>query len=73
MASDRQLSRISLRPDQILEVQFGPWMEPSPEMLRLPGVNAWWQQLRLSRERDISTFNKLINNLRLSEIDGGAP
>lgn len=66
MASDRQLSRISLRPDQILEVQLGPWPAPPQEMLKLPGVNAWWQEFRLARERDINSIERMLNNLNRS-------
>jgi len=63
MASDRQLSRIARRPDQILEVQWGPIPEPPPEMERLPGIRSWFQQLKLSRERDISSIERMLNNL----------
>lgn len=62
----QQLSRTALRRDQILEVQFSPWPEPPPEMLRLPGVQTWWNEMKLVRERDITTFKKLINNLGIA-------
>lgn len=68
MASDRQLSRIALRRDQILEVQFGPWPDPPPEMSRLPGVNNWWQQLKLARERDVNSIDRMLNNLNQSAL-----
>lgn len=63
MASDRQLSRISLRKDQILQVQFGPWNDPPPEMAKLPGVNPWWNEMKLARERDIATIERMLNNI----------
>jgi hypothetical protein len=63
MATDRQLSRIARRPDQILEVQWGPIPEPPPEMEKLPGIRSWFQQLKLSRERDISSIERMLNNL----------
>lgn len=66
MADARQLSRISLRRDQILEVQFTNWPDPPPEMLRLPGVQKWWDEMKLCRERDINTLQKLINNLGIA-------
>lgn len=78
MATDpeRQLSRIALRQDQILEIQFGPWQDPGPEVLRIPGMNVWWNQMKLARERDIASFARLINNFsssRFTVIDGGGP
>jgi len=66
MGDPRQLSRIALRKDQILEVQFTNWPEPPPEMLRLPGVQTWWNEMKLCRERDINTMQKLINNLGIA-------
>lgn len=66
MPTSTQLSRIALRRDQILEVQFSPWPEPSPAMLKLPGVQEWWNQMKLARERDINTLQKLINNLGIA-------
>jgi len=73
MAAAQQLSRIALRRDQILEVQFGNWPEPLPEMLRLPGIQTWWNEMRLCRERDIQTFKAMNNNLGQANIDGGGP
>lgn len=64
MGSQRQLSRIALRKDQILEVQFGPIPEPPPEMAKLPGVETWFSQLKISRERDISSIDRMLSNLR---------
>lgn len=66
MATDLQLRRLSLRKDQILEVQFGPWPDPPEQMLRLPGVQTWWNEMKLARERDINTMHKLINNLGIA-------
>lgn len=66
MASPLQLSRTALRRDQILEVQFAPWPEPPPQLLKMPGFNEWWQQMKLVRERDIHTMQRLINNLGIA-------
>ena len=66
MPTSAQVSRIALRRDQILEVQFSPWPEPSPQMLKLPGVQEWWNEMKLARERDINTLQKLINNLGIA-------
>ena len=63
MATNLQLSRIAKRRDQVLEVQFGPIPEPPPEMEKLPGITTWFQQLKLSRERDVSSIERMLNNL----------
>lgn len=72
MPTSRQLSRISLRTDQVLEVQFSPWPVPLPQLLKLPGFSQWWDELKLARERDIQTFNAMKNNLGRT-VDGGTP
>jgi len=66
MASDTDLSRISLRRDKVLELQFSTWPEPPPEMLKLPGVATWWAQMKLVRERDIVSMRTFINNLGIA-------
>lgn len=73
MGDPLELSRRSLRQDQILELHFPPWPEPSPEMMKLPGVSAWWTQMRISRERDIQSFHRLVNNLQISSNQTGTP
>jgi hypothetical protein len=66
MPTSKQINRIALRKDQVLEVQLGPWPEPPPEMLKLPGIQAWWLEMKLARNRDIDTFNRIINNLGIA-------
>ena len=76
MGNARQLARISLRPDKVLEPPHMPaWPEPPPAMLKLPGVNEWWSNMRRVREQDIDAYNRFINNLlsQLTVIDGGTP
>lgn len=63
MGDATALSRKSLRPDQILELHLTPFPDPPPEMMKLPGVAAWWQQMRLTRERDMQALHRLVNNL----------
>lgn len=60
------LSRKALRRDQILSIQFAPWPEPPPEMMRLPGVRQWWQDMTLARDRDIQTMFRMVNNLQIA-------
>lgn len=60
MGDARQLSRLSLRTDQILELHFTPLPEPPPEMMKLPGVRSWFEQLKIMRERDVQALNRLV-------------
>lgn len=66
MPTDIDLSRIAKRRDQILEVQFAPMPEAPPQLLRLPGFQEFYLNLKLLRERDIQTFQNLINNLGIA-------
>ena len=66
MGDARQLSRKSLRGDQLLEFHLEPMPEPPPAMLKLPGVREWYASLRLMRERDNAMFYRLVNNLGIS-------
>lgn len=59
------LSRISLRQDQILELHWSPLPEPPPNMMKLPGVAEWWAQMKLARERDVQSFHRLVVNLQI--------
>lgn len=62
-AKEISLSRISLKPDRVLEIQFDRLPDPPPEMLKLPGVAYWWHQMKLTRERDINALTRLVNNI----------
>lgn len=66
MATAKDISRKSLRRDQVLEVHFMPWPEPPPNMLKLPGVAEWWNGMKLARERDTQALHRLINNLGIA-------
>jgi hypothetical protein len=66
MADEATLRRISKRQDQILEIQWAPWPDPPPALMRIAGVSEWWQQMRLVRNRDIDTLNKLVVNLQIA-------
>lgn len=60
MGNERTLSRLSLRTDQVLEVHFDRYPEPPPEMLKLPGVRSWWEQMKVMRERDIQSLHRFV-------------
>ena len=66
MPTSLQVSRIALRKDQVLEIQWTPWPEPPPEMIKLPGVREWWQAMRTARDRDIASLQRLVNNLGIA-------
>lgn len=63
MVTFKDLSRISLRTDQVLEIHFTQLPEPPPEFLKLPGAANWFRDLKLARERDIQAFHRLVNNI----------
>ena len=63
MSKAIDLSRRSLRKDQLLEIHFSPLPEPPPEMMKLPGVRVWFQQLKLMRERDTQALQRFVANL----------
>jgi hypothetical protein len=67
MGDARQLSRISLRQDSVLSFRLSPLPEPPEEMMKLPGVSKWFEQLRIMRERDIKAISDVVMHLRSSE------
>ena len=71
MGDARQLSRLSLRQDQILELHFDKLPEPPVEMMKLPGVRRWFNDMKLVRERDIQSFQRMVNNLQISSNNAG--
>ncbi len=66
MPTDVDLSRIARRRDQVLEAQFAPMPECPPQLLRIPGMLELYTNLKLTRERDIQTFQNIINNLGIA-------
>lgn len=73
MPTTTDLSRISLRGDQILELHFDKLPPPSEAMLKLPGMRDWWQSMLLHDERRIQAFHRMVNNIGNGVIDGGGP
>jgi len=63
MGSERQLGRIALRGDQVLEFKWPPFPVPPEEMLKLPGVRAWVQEMQLTNKRQAEMLARLVNNL----------
>lgn len=67
MSKEQTLSRMSLRQDQVLEFKMDRLPKPPDNMMKLPGVSPWWQQMELSRERDTQAIYRLVNNLSGSQ------
>lgn len=63
MGDARTLSRLSLRQDQIIELNLDRLPEPPPSMMKLPGVASWFNQMKLARERDTQALYRMVNNL----------
>mgnify|MGYP001167276457 CR=1 FL=1 len=63
MATTKELSRISLRTDQVLEIHFDRFPELPPEAAKLPGMQNWITGMKLVRERDVQAFHRLVNNV----------
>jgi hypothetical protein len=59
----RKLSRLKLRSDQLVEIHLDKIPEPPDQMRRLPGVEAWFQQMRLKEERDQQAFHRMLTQL----------
>lgn len=70
MADEATLRRLSKRKDMVLEIQWAQWPEPQPQLLRMPGFNEWWLQLKLARNRDIESIARLINNVSAAASSG---
>jgi hypothetical protein len=58
-----KLSRLKLRSDQLVEIHLDKIPEPPDQMRRLPGVEAWFQWLRLKEERDQQAFHRMLTQL----------
>jgi hypothetical protein len=58
-----KLSRLKLRSDQLVEIHLDKIPDPPDQMRRLPGVEAWFQSLRLKEERDQQAFHRMLTQL----------
>ena len=61
--SKTDLSRLSLRKDQILELNLAKLPEPPDGMMKLPGVARWWSDMVLARERDTQAFYRMVHTI----------
>lgn len=62
MAININVQRLSQPKIRITEVHLAPLPQLPRELLRIPGFAAWWKELKLMRERDQETFNRLLLN-----------
>src|SRR4030095_14757788 len=68
----RKLSRLKLRRDQLVEINLDKIPEPPEQMRKLPGVETWFQQLRLKEERDQQAFHRMPTQIS-NAISDAAP
>lgn len=61
---EKQLARISLRDDQPLEIHFRPFPEPAPELLKLPGMAKLLADMKLMRESDVESLQRMVLRLQ---------
>ena len=61
--SKTDLSRLSLRKDQILELNLAKLPDPPDGMMKLPGVARWWSDMILARERDTQAFYRMVHTI----------
>lgn len=58
-----KLSRLKLRSDQLVEIHLDKMPEPPDQMMRLPGVAAWFGQMRLKEERDQQALHRMLTQI----------
>jgi len=68
-----KLSRLKLRSDQLVEIHLDKIPEPPERMRKLPGVQEWFQQLRLKEERDQQAFHRMLTQINGSIAAAAEP
>lgn len=63
MGDERELSRRSLRAGQVTEVLLDRLPTAPPEMMKLPGVAKFMEDMRLARERDVQAFHRFMADI----------
>ena len=58
--SNIDIQRLAVQPTAVVEVELSPFPEPPPELLRLPGMKTWFESLKLMRQRDKETLQRLL-------------
>lgn len=60
---DLKLSRLKLRSDQLVEIHLAELPVPPERMAKLPGVQEWFMQMKLLRERDQQALHRMLNQI----------
>lgn len=60
---EKQLARISLRGDQVLELNLDKLPELPPSIMKMPGMAEWWAGVRLTETRNINALYRLASNI----------
>lgn len=71
MATNVNVRRLAQQKTRVTLVGLQPIPDPPPALARIPGVSAWWKEMRTIRERD----QQAISNMLLTDVDidgGGA-
>lgn len=63
-----EIRRNARRVERVQEFVLAPLPTPSEQMLKLPGVREWWNQMVLTRERDVQSINRLITSLTATSV-----
>lgn len=63
MGDARELSRRALRAGQVTEVLLDRLPLAPPEMMKLPGVAKFMEDMKLARERDIQAFHRFMADI----------
>lgn len=54
------VSNLTLQPTAVTEAELAP-LPPIPDaLLKIAGVSAWWEEMKLTRERDKETLYRLM-------------
>lgn len=54
------VQRLAMQPVSVTDVNLVPLPEPPERLMRLPGMAEWVAELKLMRERDRETLQRLI-------------
>lgn len=60
---EKELARISLRGDQVLELNLDKLPDPPPQMMKLPGVAEWWIGVKQTETRNINALYRWASNI----------
>jgi len=66
MGDATQVSRLKLRRDKVLEIQWPSMVDPPPQLLKLPGFAEYHANQKLYFERLQTVLGQMVNNLGIA-------